>query len=75
LQLVRQRRPDELDAWLQDAVATGLAEFRSFATGLQREKAAIAAAIWLPYSNGQTAGQIAKLKRVKRSMYGRASFE
>jgi transposase len=72
---VRERQPNVLDAWLEDAAAAGLPEFRSFATGLQRDKAAIVAAISLPYSNGQTEGQITKLKLLKRSMYGRASFE
>jgi len=75
LELVRQRRPDALDTWLQDAAATDLPEFHSFATGLQRDKAAIVAAVSLPYSNGQTEGQVTKLKLLKRSMYGRASFE
>jgi transposase len=75
LQLVRERQADALDAWLEDAVATGLPEFRTFVNGLQRDKAAIVAAVFLPYSNGQTEGQITKLKLLKRSMYGRASFE
>jgi hypothetical protein len=75
LGLVRERRPDELDTWLQDAVATGLPEFCSFATGLQRDRAAIVAAVSLPHNNGQTEGQVTKLKLLKRSMYGRASFE
>ncbi|MBV9577664.1 MAG: transposase [Chloroflexi bacterium] len=75
MQLVRERRPDGLDTWLEDAVATDLPEFRSFATGLQRDKAAIVAAVSLPHSNGQTEGQVTKLKLLKRSMYGRASFE
>ncbi|MDQ6672013.1 MAG: ISL3 family transposase [Chloroflexota bacterium] len=74
LQLVRERQAHVLDAWLEDAAAAGLPEFRSFATGLQRDKAAIVAAASLPYSNGQTEGQITKLKLLKRSMYGRASF-
>jgi transposase len=29
----------------------------------------------LPYSNGQTEGQVNKLKSLKRQMYGRATFE
>jgi len=75
LQLVRERQANVLDVWLEDAAAAGLPEFRSFATGLQRDKAAIVAAVSLPYSNGQTEGLITKLKLLKRSMYGRASFE
>lgn len=33
------------------------------------------AAIDLPWSNGQTEGQITKLKLVKRQMYGRGKLD
>jgi transposase len=35
----------------------------------------VEAALSLPYSNGQTEGQVNRLKLIKRSMYGRAGFE
>ena len=73
--LLRESQADALEAWLEDASASGLPEFHSFATGLRRDQPAIVAAVSLPYSNGQTEGQITKLKLLKRSMYGRASFE
>jgi transposase len=73
--LLREGRSDALEAWLEDASTSGLPEFHSFATGLRRDQPAIVAAVTLPYSNGQTEGQITKLKLLKRSMYGRASFE
>jgi transposase len=73
--LLREGRSDALEAWLEDATTSGLPEFHSFATGLRRDQAAIVAAVSLPYSNGQTEGRITKLKLLKRSMYGRASFE
>jgi transposase len=46
-----------------------------FARGLQRDYAAVAAALEQPYSNGPTEGQVNKLKVVKRAMYGRAKFD
>jgi transposase len=73
--LVRERQVDALEPWLEDASSSGLPEFHSFATGLRRDQPAIVAAVSLPYSNGQTEGQITKLKLLKRSMYGRGSFE
>ena len=73
--LVREGQGDALDAWLEDASTSGLPEFHSFATGLRRDHSALAAAVSLPYRTGQTEGQITKLKLLKRSMYGRASFE
>jgi transposase len=33
------------------------------------------AALSLPWSNGQTVGQITKLKLAKRQMYGRAKLD
>jgi transposase len=35
----------------------------------------VRAAIVLPWSNGQTEGQITKLKLVKRQMYGRGKID
>jgi transposase len=47
----------------------------SSASGVARDEPAVRAAITLPSSNGQTEGQITKLKLVKRLMYGRAKID
>lgn len=47
----------------------------SFARGLRDDRPAVTAALSLPWSNGQTEGQITKLKLVKRQMYGRAKLD
>ncbi|MCP4380579.1 MAG: transposase, partial [Hyphomicrobiales bacterium] len=47
----------------------------SFANGIARDMAAVRAAITEPWSNGQTEGQITKLKLVKRQMYGRGKID
>ena len=47
----------------------------SFANGVIKDKAAVSAAIVSPWSNGQTEGQITKLKLVKRQMYGRGKLD
>ena len=67
--MIRQRNGAALRSWLQDAAASLLA---SFANGLRADEQAVAAALAEPWSNGQTEGQITKLKLVKRQMYGRA---
>ena len=69
--MVRQKTPD-LDGWINDAAPSLLA---SFATGVRKDMAAVAAAMASPWSNGQTEGQITKLKLVKRQMYGRAKID
>ena len=50
-------------------------ELAHLARGLQREQAAVQAALTLPYSNGQIEGQITKLKLLKRQGYGRAKLD
>jgi transposase len=47
----------------------------SFANGVRRDIAAVHAAISSPWSNGQTEGQVTRLKLVKRQMYGRAKLD
>lgn len=75
LHLVRQRDLEALDRWFQQARDSPLPELERFAAGLQRDGAAVRAALSLPYSNGQVEGQVNKLKLVKRMAYGRAKFD
>jgi transposase len=70
--MIRQRKAADLRSWLQDAASSMLA---SFASGLQADESAVAAALDEPWSNGQTEGHITKLKLVKREMYGRAKLD
>jgi transposase len=73
--LVRTRDAPGLIAWLERADASRLPEVRSFAVGLRRDRAAVDAALSLEWSNGQTEGQINRLKVLKRQMYGRAKLD
>ena len=70
--MIRRKAKTELDAWLDNA-KDGL--IAAFANGMTKDKAAVAAAIASPWSNGQTEGQICKLKLVKRQMYGRGNVD
>ncbi|WP_437968139.1 ISL3 family transposase [Sorangium sp. So ce260] len=72
-QLVRSRDAAALVPWLEQAKASSLVEFRDFAAGLCRDERAVRAALTERWSNGQTEGQVTKLKMLKRQMYGRAS--
>jgi transposase len=70
--MLRAQRASELAAWLHDAKSTMLG---SFAAGILSDHRAVLAAFSEPWSNGQTEGQITKLKLVKRQMYGRAKLD
>ena len=75
VQMVKQRQADALDAWLSDALRSEVPQLMHFARGVQQDYAAVKAALELPWSSGQTEGQITRLKLIKRQMYGRAKFD
>jgi transposase len=60
--MIRKKITLDLDPWITEAQASLIA---SFATGIMKDRAAVSAAIAEPWSNGQTEGQITKLKLVK----------
>jgi transposase len=68
--MIRKKANNDLDPWISDANPSLIA---SFARGVAKDKAAVLAAI--TESNGQTEGQITKLKLVKRQMFGRAKLD
>jgi transposase len=70
--MLRGRTPEALASWLADTEGSPLA---SLGKGIRADLAAVRAALTEPWSNGQTEGQITKLKLVKRQMYGRAGLD
>jgi transposase len=70
--MVRKKTLADLEPWLAQARSSLVA---SFANGVIKDRAAVSAAIISPWSNGQTEGQITKLKLVKRQMYGRGKLD
>lgn len=74
-QMVRERVSASLDPWLQDASESEVAELCRFAGGIERDKAAVLAALSHHWSNGPVEAQVQKLKLVKRQMFGRAKFD
>jgi transposase len=74
--MVSERREEAWEAWLAKATAAGATkELRSFAENLQKDEAAVRAALRLEWSNGQVEGQVNRLKTIKRQRYGRAKFD
>lgn len=70
--IVQQRDLPAWASWCESARHTPLA---SFARHLCRDEAAVQAALKYKWSNGPVEGNIHRLKLIKRSMYGRASFD
>jgi transposase len=74
-EMVRQRQGTRLEHWLVQAETSKVAELCSFAASLRKDYRAVKAGLSLLYSNGQTEGQITRLKLLKRMSYGRAGLE
>jgi transposase len=70
--MIRRKASADLDAWITRARNSLVA---SFANGIAKDIAAVRAAVVSQWSNGQTEGQITKLKLVKRQMYGRGKLD
>lgn len=70
--MIRRKCVTDLPPWLARAQHSLVA---SFAAGVLKDQAAIRMAITSSWSNGQTEGQITKLKLVKRQMYGRGKLD
>ena len=64
--------PEEIVPWIVAAKDSALF---SFATGIALDRDAVHGALVHPWSNGQTEGQITKLKLAIRQMYGRAKLD
>ncbi len=73
--LIAARDLAALGPWLADARTSTLPSFAALANGLTADLAAVEAALTTSWSNGQTEGQVQRLKLIKRQMYGRAKFD
>ncbi|MFE2432750.1 transposase [Streptomyces sp. NPDC059373] len=72
--LVRHRRGHLLGEWIRQAERCDLGPLRSFASFLRQDINAVTAGLTLSYSSGVVEGHVCRVKILKRSMYGRASF-
>ena len=54
-EMVRQRQPGRLRAWMQEASKSGIAELKSFVAGIERDYDAVKAALLLPWSHDYVA--------------------
>jgi transposase len=73
--LIKEQRADDLRGWLIEAGRSGVAEFVTFANGITSDFQAVRAALEYEWSNGQTEGQVHRLKLIKRQMYGRGKLD
>jgi transposase len=70
VRVVQERDAGGLGPWLTATARCGEAELREFAAGLTRDRAAVEAALRLPWSTGPVEGLITKLKYVSSDGLG-----
>ncbi|KAA9011220.1 MULTISPECIES: ISL3 family transposase [Sphingobium] len=70
--MIRSKSAAKLDGWIELAKDSLVA---SLVNGVEKDLIAVRNAIISPWSNGQTEGQITRLKLIKRQMYGRAKLD
>ncbi len=74
-QLMTDRQSEGFKRWLEKARASGISELIGFANGVEQDPASVEKAFESQWSQGQTEGQVNRLKFLKRQMYGRANFD
>ena len=70
---MKAKMSDGLADWCVDAEA--LSVLSGFVRGVRQDYSAVEEALRSAWSNGQTEGQVNRLKTIKRAMYGKANFE
>jgi transposase len=73
--LLAAQKEGGLDEWIKQAEAATGNPFKGFINGIRRDYDAVKKAFTSPWSNGQTEGQVNKIKYIKRQMFGRAKFD
>jgi transposase len=73
--ILRSKDIQKFCVWLNDAQQSGIYAMQRFVRTVRRDLDAVTNALTEGWSNGQTEGQINRLKTLKRAMYGRAGPE
>ena len=69
------KKEKELDIWIEKTKRLKIQELNSFIAGIERDIKAVKNGIKYKYNNGLAEGCVNKIKLIKRTMYGRCSFE
>jgi transposase len=72
--LMNEHRSERLTDWIARVQADPLPALHSLITGLRRDLDAVIAGLSMPWNSGPVEGAVNRIKTIKRSMYGRASF-
>jgi transposase len=74
-EMLTGRHGDRLDSWMAAVDADNLPHLHRFVTGLRRDYQAVRNGLTLSHSSGSVEGNVNRIKKIKRQMYGRAKFD
>jgi len=73
--MVRTHCDRDFEAWIDAATHSNIPALCGFAQGLLADEVAVRAGLTESWSQGQTEGQVNRLKMLKRQMFGRAKLD
>jgi transposase len=73
--MLRERKGERFDVWLEKVEQQGISELCGFAQSLKKDYEAVKAGLTLVWSQGPVEGHVHRLKLIKRQAYGRAGFQ
>jgi transposase len=73
--ILRNRKSEQLEEWMAGAEGIGIIDMKGFVAKLCQDLDAVLAGLTLSWSQGQTEGQVTKLKLIRRHMYGLGKFD
>lgn len=73
--IVKEKNIKDYFLWIENTKKLKISELNGFIKTLEKDQNSIINAIFYRYTNGLAEGFVNKLKTIKRSMYGKASFQ
>lgn len=73
--MLRTLQGEHLEEWMEKALQSHIREIHNFVEKLRQDQPAVQAGLTLQWNNGVVEGHVNRLKCIKRTMYGRATFD
>ena len=73
--IINSKREDRLEEWLTKLERFNITELQTYVNGVRKDLDTVKNGIKYEYNNGLAEGSVNKIKVIKRTMYGRNSFQ
>ena len=75
LQMLRTLQGQQLQDWMEQTQQSNIREMQNFVEKLRKDQDAVQNGLTFEWNNGVVEGHVNRLKCLKRTMYGRATFD